>query len=167
MKTINLPNDNVGGISAIYLTATDNILLYHRDYDSVQLELIDKEAIIMLPYQAGDTYRFSEKMTIEEGGPTFEVTIEGVMPTASSTSDTTIREIISKQWLALAKDNNGHQRLVGSLDVPLSFSFDYSTGQKGERNGMTCSVSSKQDHGSFPWNGPFVRPLGINHILFN
>ena len=153
MRTINLPLDNVGGLSDIYLICTDNILRYYRDYLGVDMTLKSYEDYIVLPYRADDTYVFTEKMTIEEAGPTFEVIIEGVIPTSLEDNDTIIREIISKQWLAVTKDNNGEMKLVGSKEVPLSFSFDYTTGKKGERNGLSFSVSSKQSHRSFPWKG--------------
>lgn len=151
MRTINLPLDNVGGLSDIYLIATDNIERYNRDSLGVDLTLKNYGDYIVLPYLADETYQFTERMTIEEAGPTFEVNIEGVIPTASADNDAIIREIISKQWIAVTKDNNGDRKLVGSKEVPLSFTFDYTTGKKGERNGLTFSVSSKQSHRSFPW----------------
>lgn len=153
MRTINLPLDNVAGISDIYLIGIDNIERCNRNYLGVDLTLKNYSDYIVLPYLADETYQFTERMTIEEAGQTFEVNIEGVIPTASADNDAIIREIISKQWLAVTKDNNGEMKIIGSKEVPLSFTFDYTTGKKGERNGLTFSVSSKQSHRSYPWKG--------------
>lgn len=76
--------------------------------------------VIELPVVNDSSYSFEETQTLEDGGDTFSVSIQGVIP--RNDSENLIRQDLERgEWLVLHMDKNGACFLSGTKDVPLFF----------------------------------------------
>ena len=151
MKTFNFDYDNVAGIVCMYAIPVDSVTKLHVApvTKEVSLNLKAWEEVIQIPVYKGDSFKTEEKMSIEEGGCVWNVTVSGIIPKRCRLSEQYIALLEHGEWLALTQDANGVVVLWGTVEVPLLFTHSRSTGTTGEMNGAGFTFSGKEPVASY------------------
>ena len=134
MKTIQFDYDNRPGISRLYAIPVASFLRIRKDYKKQTdfLEVKNRDAIIDIPVHT-NTFIFNETQALNEPGETFNVAIDGCMPKLSLINDDTIRILERGEWLVLNQDNNGTIHLSGTVDDPLNFISNKTSGSGSDQ----------------------------------
>ena len=99
----------------------------------------------MLSVYSDRSFCFIEQKSIADGGDCWEVTIEGIIPKLNHDTSSVIETLERGEWLVLSQDHNGTVHLSGSVETPLLFSAERTTGDAYTAlNGYTFSFSGKQ-----------------------
>lgn len=149
MRTITVAHDNVGGVHRVVLINVNNVETIVTHGINADLVVNRIQEMIELPVEANDTFVFDENCLASEAGKCWDVKIQGFVPTSVDENRAIIDELVSNQWLALLTDNNGSYRLAGDQEVPLTFTYNYSTGQLAGRNGFSVNLSARLSHRSY------------------
>lgn len=137
MKTIQFDFDNVGGITRIYTIPVTSFLRLRKDYinDMQYLEVKQRADIIAIPVYADSSFTFNETQSQEDGGELWTVEIAGLIPKRYKLNERIVRTLERGEWFVLFQDKNGDIVLAGSIEVPLHFLSDRTTGTETEVNG--------------------------------
>lgn len=142
MNRIDFDFDNVGGISRMYAidvrgvhALTPNVLT-----GRYRLSLHRDAAVIEIPVYAPDSTSFSERQQLDDAGDVFHVSISGFIPRQNGAG--LVQALERGSWLVIHQDANGDILLSGSVDVPLVFTSDKSSGGDGGLNGNSFTFSA-------------------------
>ncbi len=147
MQNIIFNFNNIGGLAEIYAIPPSDFLRLRHDYisDTDALELKTRDNIIVLPVYADRSFSFDEQKSTADGGDYWDVAIEGVIPRLCHDTSSLVERLERGEWLVLHLDNNGVVHLSGSVEVPMTFSAEKSTGDSYTAlNGYTFAFSAKQ-----------------------
>lgn len=108
--------------------------------------VISTELITQINMRSGYASPDSLKLEVTEvkgdGGIKYQNKIQGFYPRISAAMNSIMHQMSTKKFVAIAVDRNGLQHLLGSPDLPLSFSFDMKTGSTNQdRNGYSFEFS--------------------------
>ena len=143
MKTIDFNFDNVGGMAHLYLIEAAAISAVNTNVSSGKvLPVLDNGATIYNIKVYGDSFVFSEVMSVEDSGDVFNVIISGFIPKLDNLVD--IAKLERGEWLALHQDANGNIILSGTRDVPLRFLSSKSTGSGSAKNATAFTIQGKE-----------------------
>lgn len=144
MKTIQFDSDNRPGISRIYAIPISSFLRIRKNYkkNTLNVEVKNRGDIIDIPMYTM-AFQFNEEHSTEEAGETYSIAIEGRIPKLSQVNDSIIKILERGEWLVLHQDNNGIVHLSGTIDDPLTFNTNKSTGVGAEStNGYQFKFSA-------------------------
>ena len=129
MKTVSTSNDNVGGLSSIYVVPTAVFNRVKTDFSTGKryVSVASTEDVIELPVFCNQSFMYEENPELQDGGDAYDVKIQGVVPRLD-TEPQLLRELERGEWLVMHQDKNGGARLSGTVDVPLRFSTIRSSG---------------------------------------
>ena len=129
MKRISCNTDNVGGLTTIVAIPLASFNRIKEVFSTGQkyVSVASTADVIELPVLNDGSFSFEEVQSAENGGDTYDVTIQGVVP-RSDTDPELRRELERGEWLVLHQDGNGACRLSGTVDVPLRFSSHRASG---------------------------------------
>lgn len=147
MKKIEFNFENVGGLAEIYAIPPADLLRLRHDYvgDTYNVELRTRDNIIVIPVFGDRSFVFSEEKGQADGGYYWDVSIEGVIPSVNGKNQKLIEDLDRGGWLVVFRDNNGTVFLSGSVDVPLVFSDNKTSGDAyASLNGIKFSFTAKQ-----------------------
>lgn len=147
MNKVKIDFDNIGGLALIYAFPPSDFLRLRHNYisDTDALELKTRDNIVVLSVYSDRSFSFIEQKSIGDGGDCWEVTIEGIIPKLNHDTSSVIETLERGEWLVLSQDHNGMVHLSGSVDVPLLFSAERTTGDAYTAlNGYTFLFSGKQ-----------------------
>ena len=144
MKTIDFNFDNVGGMAHLYLLEAAAISAINTNVSSGKvLPVLENGATIYnIIVYGGDSFVFSEVMSVEDSGDVFNVAISGFIPKLDNLVD--IAKLEKGEWLALHQDANGNIILSGTRDVPLRFLSSKSTGSGSAKNATAFTLQAKE-----------------------
>ena len=130
MKEINFDFNNIGGLAEIYAFPPSDLLRVRHDYlhDTDSVELKTRDNIVAIPIYPDRSFSFTEQQSVDDGGEYWQVSIEGVIPKLRRDTNLIIEQLERGEWLVLSQDHNGTVYLSGSVDVPLTFSCEKTTG---------------------------------------
>lgn len=142
-------NDNHGGISNIYLFEYMYIPLSQFRVTNNILELFPQAVIHEIKSK---NISFTESIDIEDGGVVYSQTggfdISKVLPTDN------FKDLASKDWRIIVKDNNGFYRLIG-LHTGVKLKFTKELGVNlSDFNGFKFSFETKEEN-----TAPFITNL--------
>lgn len=83
--------------------------------------------VMLQGYASPGTLLFSESAKQTPSGILYSVSVKGFYPGASAGMIALFRELLANRFVVLVTDKHGSTRLAGSLQEPLSFSFQYSS----------------------------------------
>lgn len=144
MKTLTFDFDNRPGLARILVIPPKSFRRLRYDYImSIQhLEVVDRANIIEIPIFADNSFAVSEKQSSADGGDLWDVNISGCIP---KNENTHIVELLERgDWLVICQDQNGTVKLYGTVDVPLRFLSDKSSGSPSAMNGIRFTFSAKE-----------------------
>ena len=147
MDKIKFDFNNVGGLAEVYAIPPSDVLRIRHDYrrDTDALELTTRDNIIVIPVYGDRSFSFIEQKSTADGGDYWDISIEGIIPKLCRDNAALIERLERGEWLVLSSDNNGTAHLSGSVDIPLQFSSEKSTGDSFTAlNGTTFTFSGKQ-----------------------
>lgn len=122
MKRISCNTDNQGGISFIKAIPKAVFNRVKTDYTTGKkyASVTSLDDVIELPVVNNKSYSFEETQTLEDGGNTYAVAIQGLIP-RNETEAKLRSELERGEWLVLHTDRNGISLLSGTKEVPLFF----------------------------------------------
>lgn len=147
MREIKFDFNNIGGLAEIYAIPPSDFLRLRHDYnnDTDALELKSRDNIIVLPIYGDRSFCFTEQKSTDDGGDYWDVTIEGVIPKVCRDNAVLLEKLERGEWLVLSIDHNGTVHLSGSVDVPLMFSSERTTGDAYTAlNGSAFTFAGRQ-----------------------
>lgn len=143
MKTIDFNFDNVGGLSQLYLIEAAAVTSINTNVSSGKVRpVVASNASIYNIKVYGESFRFSETMSIEDSGNVFDVIIEGFIPRLDNLND--VARLERGRWIAMHQDANGNIILSGSRDIPLRFVSTKDTGSTSSRNATGFRLLAKE-----------------------
>ncbi len=146
MKRILCNTDNVGGLATIVAIPVADFNRVKTDFttDKKYASVSSMDRVIELPVVNDTSYSFEEKHALEDGGETYAVTIQGVIP-RNDTEAKLINTLERGEWLVLHMDKNGISMLSGTRDVPLFFASNRQSGTSpAATNGNAFAFSGQQ-----------------------
>lgn len=144
MKTLTFDYDNRPGLARMYAIPPESFRRLRYDYIlSIQyIEVVGRDNIIEIPIFADNSFTVSEKQSSADGGDLWEVGISGCIP---KNENAHIVELLERgDWLVICQDQNGTVKLYGSVDIPLRFLSDKSSGSPSAMNGIRFTFSAKE-----------------------
>lgn len=156
MKTIDFSFDNVGGIAALYLLPVADVRRVDANPTTGRVVpvLRSRANIHKVEVFDGDAFRFTEEMSLEDGGASFAVAISGVIPRLDALPSVAVLE--QGAWMAVHQDANGSILLTGSPDVPLRFVTQKQTGGRTQRNGVAFTLQAMEPEASLVCEGSAI-----------
>lgn len=148
MKTLIFDFDNRPGLARMYAIPPESFRRLRYDYNrSVKhLEVVGRTNIIEIPIFADNSFAVSEKQSSADGGNLWEVSISGYIP---KNENSHIVELLERgDWLVICQDQNGTVKLYGTVEIPLRFLSDKSSGSPSVMNGIRFTFSSKESEPS-------------------
>lgn len=146
MKRILFNSDQVGGLAVILAIPVAAFNRIKQNYSTGvrTVSLSSSENVIEIPVVNDHSYSFEEIQDSGDGGDTYDMTIQGVIP--RSDADPKLRMVLERgEWLVLHKDRNGTCRLSGSKDVPLHFYSNRTSGKTSANlNGNNFTFSAQE-----------------------
>lgn len=162
MKEINFDHNNIGGLAEIYAFPPNDLLRVRHDYRSGRhyVEMKTRDNIVSIPVYPDRSFVFDEQKSTADGGDYWQVSIEGVIPKLRYEVSQLIEVLERGEWLVLSQDHNGVVHLSGSVEVPLSFACEKTTGDSyTSLNGSSFTFS-----GSQPAPSLIIDMDDLNHI---
>ena len=147
MKKINFDHNNIGGLAEIFAFPPSDLLRVRHDYRSGYdcVELKTRDNIVAIPVYPDRSFVFDEQKSTADGGDYWQVSIEGVIPKLRHDVSVLIEVLERGEWLVLSQDYNGVVHLSGSVEVPLSFACEKTTGDSyTSLNGSSFTFSGSQ-----------------------
>jgi hypothetical protein len=141
------PFDNLGGCRVFNFAPVESVLAIPRASGIIlNNDVLFKNGFGWLEaYSTPDTLKFSERMNENLSGKHFLTEITGFYPKLSPENTGLFRLMRFNRFIVKVKDNNDHWRLCGTVENPLEFAFDQSTGASTrERNGHTFRFFGEQ-----------------------
>jgi hypothetical protein len=148
MKKITFDFENVGGLMECYAIPLSSFLRIREDYIGQKkvLEVQNRDDIISIPVYMDSSFSFSEKHDWDEGGDSWQPSIEGIIPKDCLENAADIETLERGEWMLLSRDYNGTVRLSGTEDFLLKFTDTKNTGTAAtDINQISFTFSGKQD----------------------
>ena len=146
MKRISFSTDNVGGLATIIAIPVADFNRVKTDFTTGKkyTSVASLDQVIELPVVNDTSCSFDEKHVLEDGGETYAVTIQGVIP-RNETEAKLINTLERGEWLVLHMDRNGICILSGTKDVPLFFASNRQSGASTAATNGNAFVFSGQE----------------------
>lgn len=147
MKEINFDYNNIGGLAEIYAFPPADLLRVRHDYRSGKdcVEMKTRDNIVAIPVYPDRSFVFDEQKSTADGGDYWQISIEGIIPKLRHEVAQIIETLERGEWLVLSQDHNGTVHLSGSVEVPLSFACEKTTGDSYTAlNGSSFTFSGSQ-----------------------
>lgn len=136
MKTFELIFDHVDGLSNIYILDAAGLLRIDRNFSDGTAKPVFASGTEGYQLTVLDGFTFSENLTFDERGATYDVQIKGFIPRIGQAH--AAYQLETGAWIAIVQDANGDILLCGSKDVPLTCSTEKAAGTG--RNGIAFTL---------------------------
>lgn len=123
----------IGGMGVLKFIPVSQVLIMPRvvgGKTTGELTLVEG-ASLFNAYSSPETLLFDEKKVKSVLGGYYNVSITGTYPFLSPSVAFYFNALSQGQFLVIAKDKNGITRLSGTLENPLKFTFDSTSGKTG------------------------------------
>ena len=138
--------ESLGGCQGFYFSPVNRIAAIPEAFASrIESPISMIEPFIMLEgYASRGSLSFSESAKLTPSGILYSVSIKGFYPGASAEMISLFGELMANRFVVLVTDAHGNTRLAGSLQEPLSFSFQFSSRSvPAERAGYEFTFSGE------------------------
>jgi hypothetical protein len=121
-------NDNLGGVSKIWIVLKDDIseIAYDTTEPNLKLTLTPTGNLYHI-YCTTDTIQFIENEKTDFNGTYFECSLSGITPNNHNDLQAILDELDNKEFVIVFKDYNGNYKLFGNLNEPLTLQDNYSS----------------------------------------
>ena len=133
MKTIQKPNDNLGGLLKIWAVPFG---VFTIDGNTVN---ISNHTNIWEIYCSANSMEFTESSDLTSAGTHFNTIISGFIPNDHTTLQEAIAYMEPRKWGVIYIDGNGNYKLAGNQTDPLRFTAEINTG-KDTASLAGCSI---------------------------
>lgn len=146
--------DNMGGARHFRFSPIENITALPDVFNGMVDEAIDFAGSNdwFQGYVTEDTADFNEGGKQGPGGPILEPEFNDFFPGDTPSVRRTMADLVRHRFVVDVTDNNGRVRRMGTLDNPVRFTTDYSTG-RGATNRPGYAIKARW---ASPDPAPFV-----------
>jgi len=86
-------------------------------------------------YSTQNELKFTDEGKFDGNGPSFNKTIEGFFPGDHNAALQLFNSMAGKYFILYIKDNDGKEKIVGSVEEPLIFTFTFASGNPRGKKG--------------------------------
>ena len=133
MKTIQKPNDNLGGLLKIWAVPFGVFTIVGNTVN------ISNHTNIWEIYCSANSMEFTESSELTSSGTHFNTVISGFIPQDNATIQEAIEYMEPRKWGVIYMDGNGNYKLSGNQTDPLRFTAEINTG-KDTASLAGCSI---------------------------
>jgi hypothetical protein len=143
--------ENIGGCQMFWFIPSNQVM--HLPVTAQRKILspivLKANAAFLLGYATEKTLFFDEKPQENDAGDYYMTEVGGFFPKMTPGTLALFSSMRKQRFIVVVEDNNGHKRVAGSLDNPMKFSFDASTGDNPKsRNGYRFMFKCQSIHES-------------------
>ena len=141
-------SDNIGGCRAFKFIEADKVVsMPVASGKMIKSQITLSEGATWRDgYASVKSLEYSEKMRENDAGKYFVTEITGFYPKINNETLALFSEMKHSRFIVIITDNNGLSRVAGTIETPLEFTFDASSGRNASsRNGL-----------SFAFKGQFI-----------
>jgi hypothetical protein len=134
----NPPIDNIAGIADFNFIEVEGVnkIPIPIDHRIIYVVTLVSPYTWLKGYSSIDTLQYSESSKVSDNGPYIEAQLKGFVPDSPEMLQQLVK-MDGRRFVVHLTDNDGLERISGTIDQPLIFSFDFETqtvsGVKGYR----------------------------------